>query len=130
MNILQRGAQWQADLLIDGLTDESETAAVEIVYRRGAASASLSALVSLHQFDQEDTDGVITTVTAREYTIRAAELILSGLHTNPRPGDLIDEVIDDVTETYEVTPVAGAQEFEPADANRVMLVIRTKRVVK
>lgn len=127
-NILQRSAQWLADVTLDGVTAQSESAAVAIVYRRGTSSVAMQATVAMQRGDLEDTDGVITSATVREYSVRAADLVLNGLHVRPLPGDLIEEVIGGRTETYVVAPAPGVKEHEPADAHWTMLLIRTKRI--
>lgn len=120
-NILQDGVVWLGGQLGDH-------AGVTITYTRGANSVSITATVSMHEYDVIDTDGVVTAVTSRDYVIHSADLILAAVEVLPRAGDRIAETIDGTAETFEVMPLAGTRAFDPVDPDSVLLKIHTKKV--
>lgn len=120
-NLMQDAVDWLGAQL-------KRAAGVTITYTRGTNSVSITATVSMHEYDVIDTDGVVTAVTSRDYVIHSADLILAAVEVLPRAGDRIAETIDGTAETFEVMPLAGTRAFDPVDPDSVLLKIHTKKV--
>lgn len=120
-NLLQDGAAWLADRLIDH-------AGVSIAYQRGASSVAITATASMHRYDVVDTEGFGITALSRDYLVRAADLVIGGDEVVPRSGDRVTETIRGVSQTFEVMAIGQLKEFEPVDTDGTLLKIHTKKI--
>lgn len=120
-NMLQDGAAWLADRLIDH-------AGLAVTYHRGLNSVAVIATASMHRYEVVDTEGFGITSLSRDYLVRAADLVISGTEIVPRSGDTIVETIRGVSQTFEVMAIGQLKEFEPVDTDGTMLKIHTKKI--
>lgn len=120
-NILQDGAAWLADRLIDHV-------GVSVAYQRGVSSVPITATASMHRYEVVDTEGFGITALSRDYLVRAADLVISGAEITPRSGDRIVETIRSVSQSFEVMAIGQLKEFEPVDTDGTMLKIHTKKI--
>lgn len=120
-NLLQDGAAWLGEQL-------KAVAGVTVAYHRGSSSIDeLTASVSVHEYEILDTDGIMVLVKSRDYIVHAADLVI-GTTITPRSGDRIVETIGGTPQTFEIMPLGAQKEYEPLDADGVLLRIHTKRI--
>jgi hypothetical protein len=99
-----------------------------ITYYRGVNSVSLTAEAALRDHPVVDVDGIVTSVQARDFTVAAADLVISGSIILPRSGDRIYETIGATTHIWEVVPVGKRTCYEWADTQKATWLIHTKYV--
>ena len=99
-----------------------------VTYLRVADRASIAtyATVGKTPFRIETADGLMMHVETRDYIITAADLVQDNLPTTPALGDVIDEVIDGVTQRFEVVGPGGEPHCRYHDAARTVFRIHTK----
>lgn len=120
-NILRAGAEWFGEQL-------KAAASVTVEYHRGASTIdALTATVSTHEYEVLDTDGIMVLIKSRDYIVHAADLVI-GSQITPRSGDRIIETIGGTDQTFEIMPLGAQKEYEPIDADGILLKIHTKRV--
>jgi hypothetical protein len=117
-NLLATGALWLAGQLA---THCSES----VVYRRGALTVTLAATESMPPPAMRDENGVLEVVSDRDFTFKAAVLILATKATLPQRGDRITKTNGEV---YEVMHLEGANCYRNMDASGYLLRVHTKRV--
>lgn len=120
-NILQDGAAWLGGQLKDH-------AGVSITYARGTNSVSITATVTLHEYEVVDTEGFGITAVSRDYIVHAADLVVAGSTITPRAGDRITETVGGVSQTFEVMALGQLKEHEPVDSDGLLLRIHTKKI--
>jgi len=120
-DLLRQGAAW-----LDGQRHTHLTQTVQ--YQRGADSVALAATIGRTEFEQADEYGVLHRIEARDYVIRAADLMLGGETVLPKAGDQIHETEGAVTHIYEVMAPGGEPPWRYSDPYRVALRIHTKHV--
>jgi hypothetical protein len=98
------------------------------VYRRGSLSAELTAWVSSAESSTVEANGVTVNIKARPFSFVRAEVILAGQKIEPRSGDIIEQVIAGVIESYEVMPLGNEPESAWRDVYGVMIEVYCKRV--
>ena len=125
-NLLKTGMAWLG-------TQLNVHASSQVTYYRGASSVSLLATVGESTVEVEDGRGGRLSYEIRDYLILAANLILGGVVTLPKPGDYIREVGGGTTFVYEVlAPVmmdsaSGRQTcYKFSDPHRTFLRVHTK----
>jgi hypothetical protein len=121
MNLLEHGAAW-----LDGQRHQHLTRTV--MYERGVDSVELAATIGRTEFEQADDYGVLHRIEARDYLIRAVDLLLAGETVLPKAGDQIRETDGAVTHIYEVMAPGGEPPWRYSDPYRVALRIHTKHV--
>jgi hypothetical protein len=113
---------------IDYLHDQLKSHnSVTVLYRRAAATVSVSAVIGRTLFDNEDDFNVVSE-TAKDFIIHQADLILSGSATSPAKGDEIDETRGSVVYTYAVLEEEGRPPFEDADPYHKAFRVHTKLI--
>ncbi len=120
-DLLRQGATW-----LDGQRHAHLTQTVR--YQRGADFVELAATIGRTEFEQADEYGVLHRIEARDYIIRAADLVLGGETVLPKAGDQICESESGVTQVYEVMAPGGEPPWRYSDPYRVALRIHTKHV--
>lgn len=75
--------------------------------RSGVASESFTAIADSVDYQVFDSNGFLTSVTSRDYTLPIATTAINGAAIMPRAGDLITETINGVSESYEITPLGN-----------------------
>ena len=96
----------------------------EVIYRRGGESVAIRATVGRTQFTREDPHGVVLETEARDYLIRADDLVLDGDRSMPERGDQIE----DQGFTYEVLPLGSEPPWRYSDPYRQTLRVHTKQI--
>jgi len=61
----------------------------EVTYRRGAETVVLRATLGRTEFEQVDEQGFARTFEARDFILRAGDLVLAGETVLPSPGDIV-----------------------------------------
>ncbi len=121
-----------ADLLAQGLSwleDQRHQHLTRLVtYQRGGSEVELAATIGRTVFEQDDHAGGLTRIESRDFLIRAADLVLAGDTTLPKPGDRIVETDSISTYTYEVMAPGSEPPWRYSDSNRATLRIHTKHV--
>jgi hypothetical protein len=120
-DLLRQGAAW-----LDGQRHTRLTQTMR--YLRGADFVELAATIGRTEFEQADEYGVLHRIEARDYIIRAADLVLGGETVLPKAGDQIRETEGAVTHIYEVMAPGGEPPWRYSDPYRVALRIHTKHV--
>lgn len=121
MDLLARGLDWLSAKL---KTKASRT----VIYRRGAASVTLAAVLGRTRIDVEDAEGVTVRSYVRDFLLRADDLRLGGDRILPQPGDRIEEAADDGTYIHEVLPLAGGDCWRWSDPHRTIIRVHTRQV--
>jgi hypothetical protein len=120
-DLMARAAAFVADKL-------GAHASRRVTYVRGQEAAELDATVGRSSFDLDDGHGIVR-FHVRDYVVRRADLVLSGIPAVPRRGDVVEERMPDGTcERHEVVNLAGAPEWRPCDSSGVLIRIHTKRL--
>lgn len=121
-NRLERGSQ----RLAERLESRGSTA---ITYRRGSASVSLQATLGRQLLSVIDREGNTKVQRAdRDFILPAADLILGGLVTTPKAGDLIDLETAAGVERYEVSPVGSEAAWRYSDPHGVLIRTHCKHI--
>ena len=105
-------------------------AGVEVTYKRGALSVELCAVAGKTRYELADEEGLVAVYYARDYLIRADELVLDGELIQPQLGDTIDETQTDGTHTYKVIDLPGEPAWRWSDEQRVRARVHTKEIAK
>ena len=115
-----------ADLLQGAMawleTQRREHASIPIIYRRGDASAEISATIGKTVFKVSDDYGRFQYIESRDYLIHAPDLVLDGQTILPEAGDEIEEN----GFIYEVMAPNHEPEWRYSDSYRQCLRIHTK----
>jgi hypothetical protein len=118
MNVLEEGTEWLAGEL-------QAFASRAVTYRRGGlVSSPIAAIPAQQMYEVEGEDGFATSVQYFDWSIPAADLVLSGARIEPRAGDRIT----DGSVTYDVLPVGKRPCVEPIDPAGILLLLHTRRV--
>ena len=121
-NLMQDAATWLGSQL-------KTVAGRTVTYTRGASSVSLTAAVSMHEYQVIDTEGFETQVVSRDYFLMAADLIIGGSVVAPRAGDQITESIGGIDQTFEAMNLGDSgPAWNEADPDGTLIVVHTKRV--
>jgi len=97
-------------------------------YKRGTDGVDLLATVGKTMFEQADANGLIQRLEARDFLIRAQDLVLAGQTTLPRAGDQVRETQGTTTHVYEVMAPGGEPPFRYSDPFRRTLRVHTKHI--
>jgi hypothetical protein len=120
--MLQRSADWLAGKL-------NAHASHMVTYVRGDERLTLSATFGQTALNAAEDVGPRVDSMERDFLLRAADLVLEGLHALPRAGDRIEELVDGKTYVFEVaSPEGREQPFRWSDANWRMMRVHTKLV--
>lgn len=119
--MMQDGVAWAGGQL-------KTAGGVSVVYQRGAASVSVVAIPSMHEYEVVDDEGFGIVMLSRDYIVHAADMIISGSEIAPRAGDRITETIQGVVCVFEVMALGQKHEYEPLDTDGLMWLIHTKKV--
>jgi len=121
-DMLQRGVDWLAGKL-------NAHASHMVTYVRGDERLTLSATFGRTEHEAAEDVGPRVGYTERDFLIRAADLVLSGLHALPQAGDRIEELVDGKVYTFELMSPEGRElPFRYGDANWRMMRLHTKLV--
>jgi len=99
-----------------------------VTYRRGGDSVELSATVGRTRYESADDHGLIVKSEARDYLLRASDLILGGSTTTPERGDRIEETIGASVYSYEPFPLGGEPLWRYSDPLNETIRIHTRHV--
>jgi len=117
-----------ANAIKAALTATATIAGGEITYTRtGTGSVTLDATFGRAEYLEQSGDGGITKYTARDFIVRADELLISSAAITPRRNDTIAATIEGVASTFQVIEMNG--NAYTIDPHGVMIRIHTKQVV-
>lgn len=97
-----------------------------VVYLRGDDSVELDATVGRTVFEQADQFGVIQRTETRDYLVRAQDLVLGGVQSEPKAGDRVRDPSGTGALLYEVMSIGNEPPFRFSDPDRKTLRIHTK----
>ena len=117
MNLLGEAAAWLERQRHEYLT-------TPVTYVRGADQVVLAATIGRTRFTSTDEYGRVLRHEARDFLVRAADLVLGGVAVLPRAGDQLLEG----GKRYEVMAPAGEPEWGYADVNRQTLRVHTRQI--
>lgn len=121
-----------ADLLKDASAwlegRRHEHLTVPVTYTRGAASVKLLATVGRTVFELRDDYGGVEKTQARDYLVRAEDLVLDGALALPERGDEVREAEGAQVFVYEVMAPGKEPHWRYSDPYRQTLRIHTKHV--
>jgi hypothetical protein len=118
-DLLAKGAAWLEDQRHRHLTRT-------VVYQRGTNSVEIAATIGRTEFEQADEYGIIRRTEARDYLVRAVDLVIANEQVLPKAGDRIRETDGSVTYIYEVMAPGGEPPWRYSDPYRQTLRIHTK----
>jgi len=118
-DFLKDASEW-----LDGMRHAHMTTGV--TYVRGSSSVELSATIGRTVFELRDDYGGIEKTEARDYIVRAEDLILDGSAVLPERGDEIRETDGAKTCVYEVMAPGKKPHWRWSDPYRKALRIHTK----
>lgn len=116
-DVIRSGAAWLADQL-------KANAGATVEYRRGAASANVTAVVGRSVFESQDQSGVTESWESRDYIIKTADFP----HAEPMRGDRIVETLGEQAIAFEVVSPRGVPLFHHGDPFHSTIRVHTKRV--
>lgn len=116
-DLIRSGAAWLADQL-------KSNAGASVEYRRGNATATVTAVVGRSVFESQDQSGVSETWESRDYIIKAIDFP----HSEPLRGDRIVETLDGVSVVFEVVSPRGVPLFHHGDPFHQTIRVHTSRV--
>jgi hypothetical protein len=120
--MLQRGTDWLAGKL-------NAHASHMVTYVRGDERLTLSATFGQTAMEAAEDVGPRVDYTERDFLLRAADLVLGGLHALPRAGDRIEELVDGKVYVFEVMAPEGRElPFRWSDATWRMMRAHAKLV--
>lgn len=120
-DLLNTGLKWLEEQRHEHLTRE-------VTYERGAESVTLLATVGRTEFEQLDEFGVVHRAQARDFLVRAQDLVINAATALPQAGDRIRETDSGVAYVHEVMSPAGQPPWAYSDAFRRTLRIHTKLI--
>ena len=119
VSMLRTGTEWLRDKRVSHM---SRT----VVYRRVDNTVSVSATVANSSFEQTESNALVGHLEFRDFIIRTADLILASVNVLPEIGDLVDEVREGITYTYQVTAPGIESPWRYSDPYKNILRIHTK----
>jgi len=120
-DLLAQGAAW-----LEAQRHAHCTSAV--AYVRGEASVDLLATIGRTIFEQSDAYGIVERTEARDFLVRAEDLVLDGAVALPERGDRVRETVGAQVLVYEVMAPGNEPHYRYSDAYRWTLRIHTKHV--
>jgi hypothetical protein len=89
---------------------------------------TLTAIPGLTTFTSEETPGRVE-ISARDYLVAVADLMVAGVETVPAMGDRITETINGVAKVFEIqTPKGGEPAWRYSSQSRVLYRLHMKKV--
>jgi hypothetical protein len=99
-----------------------------VIYQRGNQTVQVPATIGRTVFALDDGAGGVLRTESRDYLIRTAHLVLSGVPTLPRRGDQVHEMVGTVVYVYEVMAPGDEPHFRFSDPYRKTLRVHTKQI--
>lgn len=120
---MQNAADWLGSRLQDA-------AGRTLSYERGNTEIeSMTGVANQVTYEIIDSDmSVGSTVLSTDWTFKAAELVIGGNEIEPRPGDIITEVLRGNAVAYEVVGIGTRPCFEFLDSSGILLLVHSKRI--
>lgn len=120
-DLLQAASDWLQD-------KQRRHASKTVVYKSGADSVEVNAVVGRTEFETADESGFVTKYIARDFLIPVAELVLGGTAVTPGRGDRVRETQGTQVFVHEVMAPGENPEWRYADPYRRTFRIHTKQV--
>jgi hypothetical protein len=121
-----------SDMLADGLAFLTEQltdhAAKLVTYSRGSDSVEVRATWGAKLLKLSGEFDVRIEWTDMDFCIKASLLVLNGEQVIPRRGDMIQLVINEEAQTFEVFPFGDEPPWRWADPHQSMVRVHTKRI--
>ena len=99
-----------------------------VSYRRGDASAGLTAVHSRRDYELTDGVGGVEMFSSDDWLLAAADLVLDGSQVTPDEGDRIRQTIGQIVYIFEVMGRPGWPHFNFCDTAGVRLRIHTRLI--
>jgi len=96
-----------------------------VTYKRGSASASVSATTGSTPFEATNDDGIVTHFESRDFLIDVADLEDFG---EPERGDQVLDTLNGNVEIFEVVAPDGEEHLRYSDPERTVYRIHTKHI--
>lgn len=96
------------------------------VYRRGAATVPITAILSSRQVEGQAERGVRDTWNGVAFVCQAADLVLDGSRVTPQRDDEVLEPIAGGYRAFTVLPLPDKRVFEPLDAEGFQIAVFAK----
>jgi len=103
---------------------------VQVTYSRGEDSVTLTAIVDMLDYEDEDGSGHYLRRRIRDFIIPVVDLVLNGSAVLPVRGDTIAETIGDYVYTYTVLDLPGEPHFVYDDQDNARLLIHTEQTAR
>lgn len=114
-----------ANVIGQALNSVRSIAGESVVYWRGTQSVSLQAVPGSSTFETTSVTEMPVLYASRDWIFQADELVLGGVPTTPKRGDLVKQTVGDKTTTFEVLS-DGSQVFRYCDVGRSRIRVHTK----
>lgn len=116
--MLKAGCKWLA-------SQRSAHAGTRVTYSDGDHSIELLAVVAASEFEQAETDGLISRLQTRDYIIEAEALAVAGDQIEPQAGHRIREADGPVVRVFEVVSPGSEPPWRWSDPYHQSLRIHT-----
>jgi hypothetical protein len=120
-DLLDKASAWLEEQRLRHMTQT-------VVYQRGSNTVNVPATIGTTMFQVDDGAGALLRVEARDYLIRATDLLLGGTPVLPQRGDRIRETQGTQVFVYEVVAPGDEPCWRYSDPYRRTLRIHTKQV--
>jgi len=120
-DLLEKASAWLEDQRVRHMTQT-------VVYQRGSDTVELAATIGTTVFQVDDGAGALLRVEARDYLIRASDLVLGGTPVLPQRGDRIRETQSTQVFVYEVVAPGDEPCWRYSDPYRRTLRVHTKQI--
>jgi hypothetical protein len=121
IDLLNQGQAWLASQL-------AMFVARNVIYRHGSVEIPVRATIGRTAFEQADETGAIIRFESRDFLIDRTSLVADGQIIEPSEGDIIVDVIGDITYEFELFGAGPDAMYRPSDPYHHKLRIHTKRV--
>lgn len=117
-----------SDAVAAAATAQQSLAGRTIIYTRGSASVTLTAVPTRTTREVDIGDGILGYIEFHDYLIEAADLVLNSSTVLPQPGDQVTDTINGTTQTLEAMPIGDEPCYRFSDCDRTLLRVHTKQV--
>jgi len=96
-----------------------------VTYSRGVTSLVMNATMGATEYEQSDSDGMLTAIKTKDFIVRKADF--DATFGKPQTGDQVVQIVNGATYTYEVNSPTGEQPFS-RDPYELSLRINTQAI--
>lgn len=120
-DLLDKASAWLEDQRVRHMTQT-------VVYQRGSDTVNVPATIGTTVFQVDDGAGALLRVEARDYLVRANDLVLGSTPVLPQRGDRIRETQGTRVFVYEVVAPGDEPCWRYSDPYRRTLRVHTKQI--